>query len=237
MSAMMLLSAWQSSQVEFWRPIRGFPGYDVSSFGRIRTKRCILNGSGHKQGYMVATLIGPVRRQTFMIHRLVATAFLPNDSNAPEVNHLTGVKHDNRVGNLEWVTRKENQQHAWRSGLITPNRVRLGQGWLSKTFSEQDVINIRERRAIGESCESLCREYGVSNGCISEMVTGTTFAEVGGPRTARHHFFRLSDQDVRKVRVMVSTKAATQHEIARLFNIDPSDVSRIAARKRYAHVA
>lgn len=72
------------------------------------------------RGYKVVTLHSNGKRKNFYIHRLVAICFLDNPYNLPEVNHINGKKKDNRVENLEWVSRKRNVQHALEKGL-TPS--------------------------------------------------------------------------------------------------------------------
>ena len=66
------------------------------------------------------------KRTVKPIHILVAEAFVPNPENKPEVNHKNGNKHDNNASNLEWVTHKENCEHAWKTGLTKPSRGMLG---------------------------------------------------------------------------------------------------------------
>jgi hypothetical protein len=80
--------------------------YEISSLGNIRnfkTKR-ILKINNKKDGYSNICLNG----KTFVVHRLVAIAFIPNNDKKRTVNHINGNKHDNYVGNLEWATYSEN---------------------------------------------------------------------------------------------------------------------------------
>ncbi len=109
---------------EIWKPIPNYDGYFVSSEGRFKNadgeiKR--LNGSPN--GYRGVSL-KPYGKLS--AHRLVAQTFIPNPENKPQVNHINGIKYDNRVENLEWVTAQENIQHAYRTGLISGENVRQG---------------------------------------------------------------------------------------------------------------
>lgn len=75
-----------------------------------------------QQGYKHVTIYINKKPKSCRVHRLVATAFIPNIENKPYVNHLNGIRSDNRVENLEWVTPSENTQHAVDTGLFKPTR-------------------------------------------------------------------------------------------------------------------
>lgn len=64
-----------------------------------------------KRGYRRVTFTTNYKRKTFLVHRLVASAFIPNPKNKPYVNHINEVTNDNRVENLEWCTNSENLLH------------------------------------------------------------------------------------------------------------------------------
>ena len=114
---------------EIWKEIPGCDGkYQVSSTGKVKSMNYrgntgiekTLKLSRDKDGYLRASIYISGKQRYFMVHRLVASAFIPNPNEKPEVNHKNGVKDDNRLENLEWVTTSENQKHAYDTGLQPP---------------------------------------------------------------------------------------------------------------------
>ena len=139
---------------EEWRTIEGFEGlYEVSSLGRVRSlDRVITYVDGRKQnckgkiisqvknsyGYMKVSLTNNERiRKTFLVHRLVAKAFIVNMENKAEVDHINTIKDDNRVENLRWVTPKENSNNE-----LTKNHKSKSQK--GRVFSEESKKKMSE---------------------------------------------------------------------------------------------
>ncbi len=98
------------------RDIPGFEGrYLATSDGRVwsvRIKRYLR--PGRSSGYHTYRLLG----KTYWAHRVIASTWIPNPLNRREVNHKDGVKINNAVSNLEWVTRSQNAHHAYHAGLF-----------------------------------------------------------------------------------------------------------------------
>ena len=97
---------------EIWKPIEGYPDYEVSSMGRVKSlkygKEKILKNCKDGKGYLYVNLCKEGKPKNYFIHRLVAQAFLPNPNNLPQVNHRNENKTDNRVENLEYCDSKYN---------------------------------------------------------------------------------------------------------------------------------
>lgn len=104
---------------KYWSNIKG-TDYDVSINGEIRntkTRLIIKSFPTSTSPYLRARIRVNKKPKSISVHREVAKAFVLNNKNKPEVNHINGIKTDNRAINLEWVTPKENMAHAVKIGL------------------------------------------------------------------------------------------------------------------------
>ena len=94
--------------------IEGYPNYLIYPEGRIWSKKGkgrFLKPATQKNGYRRVCLSRDKKPKMFLVHRLVAQAFIPNPDNKPEVDHINNNPHDNRLENLRWVTKSENGQN------------------------------------------------------------------------------------------------------------------------------
>lgn len=118
---------------EVWKDVVGYENkYKVSNLGRVYSIE--RNGTkGHfckekiSYGYSKVCLVKKSKIKLCALHRLVAIAFIPNPNNYPQVNHIDGNKQNNNVDNLEWVTAKQNMEHAYKTGLKKAWSYRIAQ--------------------------------------------------------------------------------------------------------------
>jgi ribosomal 50S subunit-recycling heat shock protein len=171
---------------ERWREINNYAGfYEVSNTGKVRSlnrsvirsdgkeknfKGVVLKPSRDRDGYCQVSLSIKNKATTYKVHRLVAMAFIGNKSTKLEVNHKNGIKHDNIVSNLEWVTHCENIKHAFSTGLISHRGRR--HPWAKLTDSQVKYIRSSNKKQI-----ELARDFELNPKSIRQILSRVTYKE------------------------------------------------------------
>ncbi len=170
---------------EIWKPIPDFPGYEVSTFGSIRSYR--------KKGYGIIAetpqaLLKSVKSQKHAfvhirrngkgyivrIHRLVTSAFLGPCPSGLEVCHNDGNPQNNHIDNLRYDTHKANIKDKQRHGTQ-----QLGENVNKALLTNAQANTIRYKRANGITTKQLSEEYGVSVAIVRRLVRGKTYTQAG----------------------------------------------------------
>lgn len=163
--------------MEIWKTIEGFSGkYEVSSLGNVRSKKTLrlLKKFNNYLGYVIVGLRDYENRKTMSVSRLVASAFLSKTEIRKEVNHKDGDKNNNKLSNLEYVTRSENVRHAIKNGLLKHGK---GSENRNSKLTESEVQCIRDKYTkgvnqfnTGYGLDRLAKEYNVGQTTISHII-------------------------------------------------------------------
>ena len=147
-----------------WLVVEEFPNYEVSDSGEIRRVGKVKVRKPHdNHGYLVVGMNVGSKQVNRLVHRMVAKAFIPNPNQLPEVNHIDGNKHNNAASNLEWVTSRQNQQHAYATGLRVS----------AKALTLDQVKQIKAEYVRGSStygAPALAAKYGVGKTTIQRVI-------------------------------------------------------------------
>lgn len=164
---------------EEWKPVSGYEGiYEISSLCRIRSldrkhklsgpkggirgvKGKLCRGVLNANGYRVVALCGKIKP----IHRIFAEHFIPNPMNKPFINHINGIKTDNRIENLEWCTVGENNRHAIATGLRRSNSTARMSKYCKPVVAIRDLVILEFA-----SIHQCARELGVTKRTINDTI-------------------------------------------------------------------
>lgn len=127
--------------MEIWKKVNNTDGMiEVSNYGRVRSllrgKPFILKTQTDNKGYQRLRVTIKKQKMSFKLHRLVAEAFLDNPNKLPQVNHIDGNKTNNSISNLEWISNKDNANHAIKNNL-----------WIS-VFEGAEKENSKRKKAV-----------------------------------------------------------------------------------------
>ena len=159
--------------------------YQASTLGRIRSLDRVINGphgpgthtrrgdilsqTVNSKGYPTVVICWLGLRVTKSVHQVIAETFLDNPEKLPEVNHIDGNPMNNRVSNLEWSSKSNNQKHAYATGL----RGR-GEAMPQAKLKEENIPEIQKLLKTGLSDGAVGKLFGVTHGTIRSIRVGTS---------------------------------------------------------------
>lgn len=181
-------------KTEIWRPLLGYEGlYEISNLGEVKSlpravrsvgsakkeylihrKEKILSKIIDSNGYIQVTLTKNKISKLTLVHRIIALAFIPNPENKRCVNHKNGIKTDNRVENLEWMTHSENSKHSFQIGL----QCNKGENHPSSKLTTKDVLLMRKLKSEGKSSYSLAKMFGITYTTAKEIIKRKTWQHI-----------------------------------------------------------
>ena len=213
---------------EEWKSIPCLDGYQVSTFGRVKSfkmgKVKILKPMVNRQGYLQFHLSKSSKAKWFRVNRLVAICFIPNPLGLPQVDHINGVKFNNHVSNLRWVTNSENRKQAFTTGLQKAQRGE--ERYNAKLTNEQAKFICDNHDKFTRA--QLAKMFGVSCQLISAIQLGKKYKVAGGKiRKKRGVCF----EDRNKIRVEYKAGGTSLCLLAKKYGVDQKTIWNIVHEK------
>jgi hypothetical protein len=246
-----------SEEVEEWREIPGFPGYAVSSLGRVRSywkgtrtafisdDFIILKQRVDHHGYP-DVFLRPIRTggeapfkhkrlKTIKVHKLVMRVFVGPRPAGLEVAHGDGNPLNSKLSNLRYATKLENENDKIAHGT----RLK-GELVHNHKLTEQDVLDIwKEYNSGTTSCEKLAAKYSVHHVTIVYIISGRTWKHLkpSTPTLRRRGNAQLTEDQVREILKLHKTSLLLESEIAEKLGISQANVNLICRGRAWTHIA
>ena len=207
-----------------WRTIADFPNYEVSNTGLVRNriKLRLIRPRMLRNGYYQLGIARDGRQWFRMVHRLVAAAFIGILPDGMEVNHKDGNKLNNHVTNLEYVTHRQNMEHAMNV-LGNPG------GKLTR----KEALEIRHKIAQGQKHTDVAVQYGISKGTVRDIEKNRLWHDSNHVYTDGRR--KLTAEDVLTIKQRLS-KGEKRSLLAAQYAVSTSSIDNIANNKTWNHV-
>jgi hypothetical protein len=226
----------EAHPTETFRDIPGFPGYQVSDLGRVRTRRPIngrgplaeewrlIRGNMRRDGYRRVDLNDGQRRVAKGVHWLVLSAFVSPCPPGMECLHDDGDKKNNRLDNLRWGTQKENAADRMRHDHQT-----WGQEINTAKLTEEDVRTARRLRRSRVHARVICERLGISQQHLLSLCNGKAWNRLQD--TEDDTYYLLSPEKLDSLRVSANLSVT---DLGKKAGLDPSHVNRVIHGKKNA---
>lgn len=230
---------------EIWKVYSKIPFIEASNLGRVRTKdRVVTRSNGKKYpvkgkvlkqrcnpgGYMYVSFNVNGKHFNLSVHRIVATCFLPNPNNLPEVNHIDCDPTNNRLDNLEWCTRKYNRQYREKHGSASGRPV--------------FAVNLKTGKVLCFNSQSeASRQLGILMGNINDVLKGRH--SVAGGYWFTEDESEITEEKIREIKANMWSRQViavnletgevfwfeSQSEAGRQLGVDESTISKVVKGK------
>lgn len=224
-----------------WKPViidGNVTRYDISDKGDIRNRETLhyLETFTFKStGYKMIGLSYDKHRYLRSIHRLVAEAFIPNPENKPQVNHKNGDKMNNNVNNLEWVTNKENSEHAVEHGLLNIK----GTKHPENVYTEDQIRKVCEMLEDPNNTPRMIENAtGVKRIIIYHIKKGNTWTHISKDYKFHDKSFntKLTEEEVHKICKLLENIELTIDDIANITGINKFQIRRLSQKKSFGNI-